>query len=134
MARKKNEAVEALRQQSNPHPLGYQQCEWMAGEVRCRYPGSISTNTHEGGPYYCRLHFGCDDGSWGATVVEASKDYTHPTQAEINAEHVKRAKSFMAQHGLARHPDESLPMWTRRVMVWIKAKQKGIGALPGSEV
>jgi hypothetical protein len=133
MARKKSELVTALEQSSNPHPLGYQQCEWLSGDVRCRYPGSISTNTHEGGPYYCRLHFGCDDGHWGATVVEASKDYRHPTQAELNAAHLERALDYMTQKGLDRHPDESRQMWVRRVMVWVKSKQKGIGVLPGSE-
>jgi len=126
MPRKKYELVEALTPTSQP--LGYQQCEWVAGE-QCRYPGSISTNTHEGGPYFCRLHFGCDDGHWGATVVEASKDYLHPTDAELRAEHTKRANAYAAEQGLERHADESRQMWVRRVMVWVKARQKGIGKM-----
>jgi hypothetical protein len=130
MARKRTEIQEALAQQSSSTPLGYQQCEWMAGDERCRYPGTMSTNTHEGGPYYCRLHFGCDDGMWGATVVTASRDYVHPTPADINAAHAARANAYAAEQGLNRHPDESRQMWIRRVMVWVKSKQKGIGKLP----
>lgn len=104
-------------------PLGYQQCEWLANGERCRYPGSMSTNTGSGGPHYCREHFGCHDGAWGALVVEASRDYRRPTEDEIMAEHTARARANLAKWGLGRGPEESERAWMRRGMEFLKRAQ-----------
>lgn len=100
--------------------LGYQQCEWQAWGEQCRFPGSMTTNTHEGGPYFCRAHFACDDPAFGAQVVEQSRDYKHPTEQEINAAHVKRAKEALKLIGLDRRADESFEAWRKRMVVFIK--------------
>jgi hypothetical protein len=107
-------------------PLGYQQCEWESSGERCTYPGSISTNTKEGGPYYCRLHFGCRDGAYGAQIVEASRDYRHPTEAEILAEHTQRAHKSLKELGLERREGETVSAWIKRTAGYVKAKQQGV--------
>jgi hypothetical protein len=102
-------------------PNGYQQCEWIAANEQCRYPGSITTNTHEGGPYFCRLHFGCDDGHWGAQIVEASRDYKHLSLAELIQEQTERAKENLRAKGLARRPDETPGAWRKRMIAFWKS-------------
>lgn len=113
MARKRpeSELVRALHETTG---LGYRQCEWISDNRRCLYPGSISTNTHEGGPWYCGLHFQCDSASFGATVVDASRDYRHPTPEEMEAEHLERAKASLKARGLDRRPDETVRQWVHR--------------------
>ncbi len=103
-------------------PLGYQQCEWLSGQDRCRYPGSISTNTHEGGPYYCRLHFGCESGHFGAQIVEASQDYRHPTEDELAAEHTRKARERLGPLGLLKAQEESPEAYRARCMAFMKSK------------
>lgn len=103
-------------------PLGYQQCEWLSGQARCKYPGSISTNTREGGPYYCRLHFGCESGHFGSQIVEASRDYQHPTAEEVSAKHTLEAKERLKDKGLLRLPGESPEAFRARCMAWMKSQ------------
>ena len=97
MARKDESSALSFRASN---PAGYQQCDWDSAGRRCRYPGSISTNTGAGGPYFCRLHFGCADPIFGAQIVEASQDYQHPTEAERMAERQKEADAFCKKMGL----------------------------------
>lgn len=123
MARKRpeSELVKAL-QPYTATPHGYKQCEWRADGVQCRYPGTISTNTKEGGPWYCGLHFQCDSAAYGASVVEASKDYQHPTAEQIEAEHMREVRASLDAQGLARLPGESALAWRKRTSEWMRGK------------
>lgn len=112
------------RSASETFPLGYQQCEWISNRERCSYPGSLSLNTHEGGPYYCRLHFGCDDPVFGAQIVEASRDYVRPAESEALAAHNARARELMVAQGLAQRAGESAAAWRRRMIFWMKERTK----------
>jgi hypothetical protein len=47
-------------------------CAWESGGDRCRYFGTIGESRR--GPMYCRAHYGCADGAFGALVVEESKE------------------------------------------------------------
>ena len=119
MARKRDsEIVKAL----HANDLGYQQCEWESAGERCRYPGSMSTNTHEGGPYFCREHFACKDPMWGATVVEASRDYRHvePGGPEYLAAATQKAKAALEGSGMARQPGESFDAYRKRCVRFVK--------------
>ena len=124
MARKKSELVKALENQAQP--LGYQQCEWLAGTERCHYPGSMSTNTGSGGPYFCRLHFACSDPIYGADVVAASRDYKHPTEAESMAAHTQQAKANLEAYGLARGETEAFSAWRKRCMQWVRQRRGNV--------
>lgn len=88
-------------------PLGYQQCEWTHATDRCRYPGTLSTNTGQGGPYYCRLHFACIDPIFGAQVVDASFDYVHETVQERVDKATAEARANLERMGLGRMAGES---------------------------
>lgn len=126
MPRKKSEIAKALSSQAR-HPLGYQQCEWEA-ESQCLYPGSLSTNLHEGGPYYCREHFACKDPVWGATVVEASKDYRHivPGSAEYLAQATRTAQEGLKASGMERRPGELFSIYRGRCMRFMREQFAGI--------
>lgn len=80
--------------------LGYIQCEWTDGSSRCRYPGSLCSNTGPGGPWYCSPHFDCRDPLMGATIVQASMDYRHPTPEERRVEHHEKAEAYALALGL----------------------------------
>lgn len=103
-------------------PRGYRQCEWKADGKCCLYPGSFSPNTHEGGPWYCALHDGCDSASYGASVVDASQDYHHPTEDEIMAAHNARAAASLKAQGLDRQPGETIAQWMKRTSEWMRGK------------
>lgn len=46
---------------------------------RCHYPGTISSDTRGGGPWYCRHHaFGVDQ-SEGGRIVAESRTWRHGT-------------------------------------------------------
>lgn len=47
-------------------------CQWEADGRRCRYPGTISADTHGGGRWYCAAHDQCADPLLGAQIVEQS--------------------------------------------------------------
>lgn len=42
---------------------------------RCHYPGSVSHDTHGGGPWYCRHHFFCSEQSEGGRIVAQSRKW-----------------------------------------------------------
>jgi hypothetical protein len=50
----------------------YLRCHWISSGDRCRYAGGISGDTKGSPSWYCRGHFGCDDASHGARIVEES--------------------------------------------------------------
>lgn len=74
------------------HPLGYSQCEWRANGERCRFPGTISSNTNGHGPWYCAGHDGCRDPLMGAAIVDRSLGYRPPTVAELDAAHLAKLR------------------------------------------
>lgn len=106
----------------NARPLGYRQCEWTSDHQRCRYPGSMSSNTHEGGPWYCSLHFACESAAYGASIVEASRDYQHPTPAELDAAHRAEVSARLKARGLDRQPNETVKQWMKRTSEWMRGK------------
>lgn len=121
-------------EKANPFPLGYQQCEWDSGGVRCKYPGSLTTNTHEGGPYYCRHHFGCDDPIFAADVVEASQDYRRETDAEVVARMNAEAKKNLAEkYGLVRGESESSKAYIDRLRAHCKTLKGGMFKRAGGQ-
>jgi hypothetical protein len=61
---------------SKSHPLGYPQCSWEA-ESRCKYPGTLTTQSGEGAKWFCSAHFDCHDPVLGASIVKRSLDYRH---------------------------------------------------------
>lgn len=89
---------------------GYIQCDWVSGGTRCRYPGSLSSNTGPGGPWYCRPHYDCKDAMLGASIVDASADYTHQVPGRT-AEDTARAKAYCESLGL--HTIEQKRAWLR---------------------
>lgn len=115
-------AREVARQIANP--LGYTQCDWEADGMRCQYPGTISPSTN--GPNYCRLHFGCDDPVFGATVAEASRDYVHRSSRETTKRDIERlnaeARAWCAENGFARADGESREEWVKRLLAYRRDK------------
>lgn len=91
--------------------LGYQRCEWVSDGLRCKYPASLTHSTHGSGPWYCRLHFECGSASYGASVVQASRDYRHPTREELDAEHQAQAEAKCEALGL--HTVEQRRRWVK---------------------
>lgn len=66
-------------------PINPGGCEYVADGLRCRYPGSQSSSTVGGGPWYCRWHFDAlraGDAAYGQIIVDESQDYRAPTNAE----------------------------------------------------
>jgi hypothetical protein len=102
----------------NHHPLGYQQCEWESNGERCKFPGSMSTNTHSGGPYFCRLHFACDDPAYGSQVVEGSRDFHRETTQEAIDRLTAEARKSLAERGLQKRKGESLSSYLGRLRAW----------------
>lgn len=121
MVRRRDPEIDKALGSTAAWPLGYQQCEWESGE-RCKYPGSMSTNTHAGGPYYCRLHFGCESAQLGAIIVEASRDYHHPTPEDIARTHAEGVRARLGPLGLLRQPDETVIAYRARTLEWMKSK------------
>jgi hypothetical protein len=80
--------------------LGYIRCEWTANGERCRYPGSLTTNTRAGGPWYCGPHFRCKDPIAGLDILEASRDYVPETEEEIMEARRARALQWCKERGL----------------------------------
>jgi hypothetical protein len=123
MARKRQESelVQAL-QRATSDSRGYRECEWKSDGRQCRYPATMSTNTHEGGPWYCCHHFGCDSAAFGAQVVDASRDYRHPTPEEIEAERMIEVRASLKAKGLDRQPNEDVRIWRARTSAWMRGK------------
>ena len=78
---------------------GYQQCEWNTDGERCRYAGTMSHSTGPGN-WLCRHHWSCRDAIEGTTIVAASQDYQHQTQAEREKEHHAQAERYCNNLGL----------------------------------
>lgn len=57
---------------ANPPDVHRGLCEWQADGMRCGNPGSCSTSTTGGGPWYCLDHSTCKDGLIGAEIVRRS--------------------------------------------------------------
>lgn len=95
----------------------YSQCEWSTDSQLCRYPGSMG-----GGPWYCRLHYGCKDPIFGAQIVQASMDYQHPTQEEIDAEARRKSTEYCQRIGMTRKDGESEQAYAIRRRNWLKEK------------
>jgi hypothetical protein len=121
MARKRpeSEIVKALQPSSGQ---SYRACEWLSDGRNCRYPATMSTNTHEGGPWYCCLHFQCDSAAYGAQVVDASRSYVHPTPEEIEAERMVEIRANLKALGLERKPGEDARAWRARTMEWMRGR------------
>jgi hypothetical protein len=94
--------------------LGYQQCDWNSDGERCRYPGSISPHPGKGGPWYCRMHFGCEDMSFGAEVVIASRDYKHESNEEKRNKNMAEAEAFCLAQGLKTVADKRA--WLKKTL------------------
>lgn len=109
-------------QQRAPEKVSYRTCEWSSDSRQCRYPGSISPNTRDGGPWYCALHYACDSAAYGAEVVRASMDYRHPTIEELQAERTVAALESLKAKGLDRQPSESSKDWMKRTSLWMRGK------------
>lgn len=56
--------------------LDQHRCEWLSNGERCHWPGSCSTDTHGGGPWYCTAHNDCDDMEKGLRIVVESRACT----------------------------------------------------------
>lgn len=107
---------------SKQSPLGYSQCDWEADGLRCRYPGSMSTNLACTGPWYCQPHYSCRDPLFGAQIVQASMDYKHPTEDEIVAETRRRQHAYCASIGMLRKDGESPESYAVRRKNWLRER------------
>jgi len=107
---------------SKQSPLGYSQCDWESDGLRCRYPGSMSTNLACTGPWYCQPHYSCRDPIFGAQIVQASLDYQHPTQEELDAEARARAEAYCRSVGMLKRDGESSESYTRRRKEWLRER------------
>lgn len=63
---------------AEPADLNRFRCEWEANGERCHNPGTSTTNTLGGGPWFCSPHFGCSSGALGQAIVEESRDVFFP--------------------------------------------------------
>lgn len=112
-----------------PDPqLGYIRCEWSAAGERCRFPGSISSSTRAGGPWFCSAHFRCRDPITGADIVEESRHYRQPSEQDKLAAQNKRAKAHLETIGLARLKGESDREHGERMRAWIRQRIRQLAA------
>lgn len=100
----------------------YSQCEWTTDTLRCRYPGSMSTNLACTGPWYCRLHYGERNPVFAAQIVQASLDYRHPTPDELDAEARARAEAYCRSVGMLKRDGESVESYARRRKEWLRER------------
>ena len=109
--------------------LGYTQCSWESGGIRCLYPGSISHNISGAGPWFCRWHFDCTDPIYGMQVIDQSKSYRHVSEREKLRDRQSQALANLDKCGLARLADESTQEWTERMRQFVRERAKTIGRL-----
>lgn len=83
----------------NQYPRGYRECDWLAGDEHCLYPGTMSSSTNGEGKFFCRGHFECYDPVVGADVVAASQDYVHHDPRDI-AKLQAEARAYCEKLGL----------------------------------
>jgi hypothetical protein len=66
----------------------------------------------------------------GGQVVEASRDYHHPTKAERDAAHLRKAREYCAERGL--HTVADMRAWLRKNSIG-KLEKKLTANTPQSE-
>ena len=86
-------------------------CTWMAGALRCRYPGTIISR----GRAYCRFHNGIVDMGRAAVIVRESQDYQPETADEVHAAQVERIRREADAMGYGRQRDESAAQYASRL-------------------
>ena len=78
-------------------------CAYENAGQRCQYPGSTSTSTLGGGPYYCRVHINERGTPLAAQALQASRTYLEPRPPEDDLDGLTwLAENFPMQPGETR--------------------------------
>lgn len=103
-------------------------CSWHANGKRCRYPGSLSSNTNGAGPWYCRYHFGCTDPVIGAQILDESQEYKPVTKGDQEREHSEAVAKRLKAKGLDQKAGETRGQYIGRLRNYINASMRQIAA------
>lgn len=58
-------------------------CSWNGPAGRCRFPGALSNGTRGDQPFYCWLHFRCEDPVTGDLMTEKSNRWDGDFEALV---------------------------------------------------
>jgi len=96
------------------------QCAYRDGDNRgCRFPGSCSTNTLGGGPWFCFDHFREQNNAFADEVVSISREV-----GPLSYDAVEVRKVFIANHAarfpVQREPGEDHPRGRDEVLAELR--------------
>lgn len=101
-------------------------CQWTFYGLRCRFPGSLSTSTIGGGPWFCKYHVRTEDLETGKDIAEKSQQWV-PVD---DMDHFRREVILtLRENKLTKKADEPPKIWLDRLKSFCKTEIGKIGIL-----